>query len=899
MNADLREEVLRHLAEFKFAKEENGWLRKGECPSCHKKELYTKAEHPWVLRCGRLAKCGAEWHVKDLYPELFQDWSKRTHEQQKTNPNAAAEAYLSQARGFDLARIAGWYRQESHYDGRADNGRGAGSATVRFTVGDGFWERLIDRPARFGKKKAVFKPGMHYQGTWWQPPGLQLAGVHRLWLVEGIFDAIALQHHDMPAVALLSCNNYPGQALTELRKAHAERGTECVLVWALDSDAAGAGYVRKWVAKARQEGWTCEAAQIPQTSKSKVDWNDLHQRERLGEKHLAEYLHHGALLIAASASEKGLLIYRHSGGKRTEFPFDHDNRLYWFKLDLDAFNRALQALEKEGRHDSDEEMRDEALKQAHVIRPIANCLPRPLYYQANLITDEAWYYFSVSFPHDGKPVKNTFSAGALSAAAEFKKRLLSIAPGAVFSGTSSMLERMMEEGLYNIHRVETIDFIGYAKEHGAYLLGDVAARDGKLYEINAEDFFDFGKLSLKSLNQSVQLSINRDQASYRDTWFPLLWRCFGAKGLAALAYWLGALFAEQIRAAQKSFPFLEIVGEAGAGKSTLIEFLWKLLGRADYEGFDPSKSSLAARARNFAQVANLPVVLIESDREKLGSDKGGPHVKSFDWDELKTAFNGRSVRARGMATGGNETYEPPFRGAIVISQNNEVQASEPILQRIVHLTFDRAGQTPKTREAALALEQMPLADVSGFILRAALREAEILKLIAERTPAHEAALQARPGVKSTRIAKNHGQIAALADALRLVTPITDEQHEALVDQIYAMAEERQQAINADHPIVSEFWETFEFLDEGNYPLNHSRSPDAQIALNLNHFIQGCREKGQAAPAVADLKKLLRTSKRYPFVECRVVNSGLKAENQTNASTSLWCWVFDRKSAKRS
>ncbi len=897
MNPDLREDVLRHLAEFKF-KEEAGWLRKGECPSCHKKELYTKAEHPWVLRCGRLAKCGAEWHVKDLYPELFQDWSKRTHVEQATNPNAAADAYLAQARGFDLAPIKGWYRQESHYDAQADNGRGAGSATVRFPLGDGFWERLIDRPARFGKKKAVFKPGMHYQGTWWQPPGLALADMYRLWLVEGIFDVIALRHHGIDAVALMSCNNYPADALAELRRAHAERGTECVLVWALDSDQAGASYLRKWVSRARQEGWTCGAAQIPQTGKAKVDWNDLHLRERLTDKHLPDYLHHGALLIAASASEKGLLMYRHGGGKRTEFAFDHDNRLFWFKLDIDAFNRALQALEKEGRHDSDERMRDEALKQAHVIRPIANCLPRPLYYQANLITDESWYYFSVSFPHDGKPVKNTFSAGALSAAAEFKKRLLSIAPGAVFSGTSQMLERMMEEQLYNIHRVETIDFVGYAKEHGCYLLGDVAVREGKLVEINGEDFFDFGKLSLKSLSHSAQLSINRDLADYRETWFPLLWRCFGAKGLAALAFWLGTLFAEQIRSTQKSFPFLEIVGEAGAGKSTLIEFLWKLMGRADYEGFDPSKSSLAARARNFAQVANLPVVLIESDREKLGSDKG-PHVKSFDWDELKTAYNGRSVRARGMATGGNETYEPPFRGAIVISQNNEVNASEPILQRIVHLTFDRSGQTPKTRESALALEHMPLAQVSGFILRAAMREAEILKVLAERTPLHEAELLKRPGVKSTRIAKNHGQLAALADALRLVTPMTDEQHEALIEQVAVMAEQRQQAINSDHPIVSEFWETFEFLDEGNYPLNHSRRPDEEIAVNLNHFIQGCRERGQAAPSLADLKKLLRTSKRYAFIDSRVVNSGLKADNQLNASTSLWCWVFDRKGAKRS
>ncbi|MCP5904682.1 ATP-binding protein, partial [Klebsiella pneumoniae] len=80
------------------------------------------------------------------------------------------------------------------------------------------------------------------------------------------------------------------------------------------------------------------------------------------------------------------------------------------------------------------------------------------------------------------------------------------------------------------------------------------------------------------------------------------------------AFWLGALFAEQIRAVQKSYPFLEVVGEPGSGKSTLLEFLWRLSGRPDYEGFDPSKSTPVARARNFAQVGNLPVCLIEGDR---------------------------------------------------------------------------------------------------------------------------------------------------------------------------------------------------------------------------------------------------------------------------------------------
>lgn len=184
----------------------------------------------------------------------------------------------------------------------------------------------------------------------------------------------------------------------------------------------------------------------------------------------------------------------------------------------------------------------------------------------------------------------------------------------------------------------------------------------------------------------------------------------------------------------------------------------------------------AVRGSHGSGLANLPVVLIESDRER--GEGAGAHVKSFDWDELKTAYNGHSVRARGMATGGNETYEPPFRGAIVISQNNPVAASDAIMQRICHILFDRSGQTPKTREAAMKLEAFPIEQVSGFILRCAKLEDLILATVIERTTVYEAELLSQGYVKSTRLAKNHAQILALADALAMVLHLDAERHEA-------------------------------------------------------------------------------------------------------------------------
>jgi hypothetical protein len=885
MRPELHADISRRLiADFGF-KTKGQWLQEGRCPDCNKREMYAKAESPWILRCGRLSRCGTEIAVKDIYRDLFESWSDR-YIATEANPFAAAEAYLQYSRGFDLKRLRGTFSQE-HYHNRELN---LGSATVRFTLECGsWWERIIDRPERFGKRKANFAYGKPYHGHWWQLPDTA-ADAGEIWLTEGIFDTIALEQNGIASRALLSSNNYPEHALAKLRSDRAAVGADRpLLIWALDGDASGRSFTRKWIERARTEGWDCKAAQIPQTGRAKLDWNDAHQRGKLGEKDLELYLYEGALLTAESANAKALLMYKRK--ERREFHFGFDNRLFWFRFDEARYGKAKEALEAKDAGLTEAQIRDEALKESGSVTEIANCYPTALYYQANALTDESWYYYRINFPHKGKPLKNTFTAGQLSSGSEFKKRLLGIAPGAVYTGSTQQLDRIFKESLFSIKTVETIDYVGYSREHGCYVFGDqLAMKDGQLCEVNEEDFFEFGKLSIKTLNQSVALQINADRNAYRTDWLEMIWECFGANGIVALAFWFGTLFAEQIRSQQKSYPFLEVVGEAGSGKSTLVEFLWKLFGRRDYEGFDPSKATLAARARNFAQVSNLPVVLIESER-----DSDTAKQRTFDWDELKTAYNGRSVRSTGVKNSGNETREPPFRGAIVISQNAAVTASDAILQRIVHLHFDKSTHTAVTKQLAENLERMPVETVSGFILAATKREAKVLEIMAENRARYENQLIAEPEIKSVRIAKNHAQLMAMVDALRHVIKLSDLQHSATHAQLVRMAIERQQAINADHPIVARFWELFEHVDalnatgpsEHDTSINHSRDPDL-IAINLVEFEERCARRGLRLPVdMTDLKKHLRTSRLRRFVDVKTVNSKV-------INSSKKCWVFQRE-----
>lgn len=894
MNHDLLNDVRRRLDEFEF-KQQGDWLRKGRCPSCAKRELYTHADSPWVLRCGRLNNCNYEIHVKELYSDLFEHWSTR-YPATPENPRAAADAYLSSNRGFDLARIAGCYAQEAFHDSKTKQG----SATVRFNVGDTWWERLIDQPGRFGKDKARFKFGGRYAGEWFVPPNVDLTSADKVWLVEGIFDAIALMHHGIAAVALMACNNYPAKALAELKQIRS--AGHPVLVWALDGDPAGRSHIKKWFARAEKDGWLCQAAVIPQTRNKKYDWNDLHLLDRsqtdeklqhLSEEGLKNYLHHGALLTARTATEKALLMYTFDN-RRTEFDFEFGRRLYWFSMDVSKYQKAMDRISDEESGLSPEKLRELALAESGGIRPIANCNPYPLYYQANTITDESWYYFRVEFPHDGQAIKNTFTSSQLSASTEFKKRLLSIAPGAMYTGSNMMLERTLERQLYNIKRVDTLDYIGYSSAHQCYVFDGLAVHGGKIHKLNDEDFFDIGRLSIKSLMAaSLKLEINDNASDYDKSWIQTVWQAFGAQGFVAVAAWAGSLFAEQIRAAQKSFPFIEIIGEPGSGKSTLIEFMWRLFGRI-HEGTDPASATAAGRGRTFLQVSNLPVVLIESDRGEPGDTKR--HGRTFDWQEIKTLYNGRGIRSRGRATGGNETYEPPFRGSLVISQNYPVMADRAVLERIVHFNIDKSGHTSKTWEAAKKLEQIPMEHLSGFILAATTREAQIVETIKAKVPEYTKQLIQHPEITHARIAQNHAQILALVDALQAVLPMNEQQYELVQAEIISMAIERVQAIDADHPVVNEFWDMYHYLngDEDRPRLDHSRN-DTEIAINLNHFIQVAMDHKQQVPPLSELKIRLKESKRHRYVTQKVVNSAIPSADLGNRSSgSQRCWIFSKE-----
>ncbi|MBG6118793.1 hypothetical protein IWY39_002597 [Sphingobium sp. JAI105] len=867
----LEADILKSLNDrFRFKKTKGDWLQEGICPDCKKPELFCSAKDPKIVRCGRQERCGWEDSVRNLFPDLFENWSRR-FPATDANPNAAADAYLSHERGFDLQHLRGAYTQETYAEGNQS------AATVRFPIGPTYWERIIDRPGRFGKK-AHFQRGGKPGGHCWMPPRRSIedyAQADSIWICEGIFNAIALdQGAGQLAVSAMSCNYWPEHFLDQVKEAlrTLKRATRPELVFAFDPGGAGVKWARKFVDRAHVEGWQATAAQVrPDGEGTTLDWNDLllrHQQWKddpelapLGPAKIEEYLWNGAVTIAKTPREKAKLIYERT--KLASFDFRHGNRLWWCRVTY-----------------------DEDQTRNLLVDEIANCAFRMLYRERDEVADETNYFLQVDFP-DQPTVKARFTAAACSNSAEFKKRMMAFA--GMWSGTGDQLDRLIRNQTRKLKVVEPIPFTGYSAPHRAWLFGDFAVREGRVERINTENYFDFGKQAVKLRSPEKLLDIHYDPDQIKFDWVDDIWTAFGPKGLITLSFFVMSFFAVQIRERNKSLGFLELTGPPGSGKSTLIEFCWKLAGRAGYEGFDPNKGTTAFIARSFLKVSNLPVGLMESgrDEEKRSGNR------QFDPNELLILYGGRSPRGLGQKSGGYETTEPPFLGSIYLMQNERIDAHPAVLERLMSMAIDKSRWSETTRDAAIRLEQWPIEDVSGTIVHVVRSEAKFLPFFFERFTHHDRDMPKRvPGLVNSRPIKTHSQLAAAVEALpRLFPTIRPEWTAETLQMVDAMALDRQNSCGGDHPLVSRFWEQVDYLLDrertddhaSGKSLNQHRDPNL-IAIRLVDYEARCRNAGLQPPEMDKLRKLLRGSKSRKFVATKPVNNPVEHV--------VHCWVFD-------
>lgn len=784
------------------------------------------------------------------------------------NPNATADAFMTKVRGFNLDIVKDMYDQHrlKHRD------KNEFATTVRFKLPNGStWERLIDehKIKTFEKKAHFFKS---FKNSGWIPPGQSIEENDIVYITEGIFKSLAFHHLKMKTIAAMTSNNCPFDIINE------NKGKGVIWVLASDFDNAG----KKSAAKYKEEIETLgEIAYVAFPESVRLDWDDLFREKRLDQEYLNDSLWRGRYFLCENHREKAFWYWAKFG--KGHHIYENKNALWKYENNRkNDLYELRQQVEECWKIESADEYKDHmsSFFGNVIIELISNCVPDFLYIEKDALTDEQFYYFNVKHAHNHVEQKIQVEGAVLESPSPFKKALLNKTAGGMFSGQAADLEKLKEKWFkYTPRTVSSIPFVGYHKETNCYVFPEFGFFKGKYFPVNDDGFFEYNKQSIKCGLRSIDIHYTE---KLQLNWFDDYFEAFSFSGVMLMSWWLGGFFAEQIRKIQKSYPFFELTGDQGAGKSTQIEFMWRASGRSGYEGFDPSKSTPAGRARNFQQVSNLPVVLLEGDRN--GDSKRN---LGFDFDELKTAYNGRGIRSMGVKRRGSETEEPPFRGACLISQNAEVDGSEALLSRIVHAHCTRFHHNEKTRLTARKLEGMNVDDLSGFLVTALKNEEKLLADYLIKFAEIEKEFAERAEGIQSRLIKNHAQIAAWVYQLPTIFGKIDDYFcDEVKEFIWERCQVRQTRVGGDHPLVTEFWETFDYLltrGSEHAKLNHSVDQNI-IALNFNEFVTACTYYGQNKYNISELKQLLKNGRNREFLERKTIHS---AVNQKKVN----CWTF--------
>ena len=861
--------------QFNF-KKSNSMLRHGVCPNCNEREAFINLEKPHVIKCGRLNNCGWSATVREIFPDIFENLSAR-YKATETNPNATADAFMSKIRGFDLAKISGMYTQANV----KHKNKSEYYPAVKIIISKScYWTRVIDA-ADVRKNGAKSKIIGNYKGFGWYPENMQFNEGDEIWITEGIFKSMAFMHVGMKSISGLSAHNLP----IEIIKQHKNKNITWIV--AQDNDKAGCDFSKKFKKYIEDIGERVVVA-FPAVGE---DWDDVYRAGNLNSQYLSDSYFRGFYHMAETYQKKAFFAYHKY--KNTYSIIDFRNALYRFKVDPKKLAEANEATTMIKQYPCPE--RGWLLPQCEIdtlyanfnseseIRKICPCKPQFLYIEKDIITNERTNTFFVEFANQTPSMLLTADGTIYKSADNFSQGLLKHTGFAPFVGNNVDLAILHERWFARkIKFVQGVPFTGYEPKTQIYVFPEFAYNNGQYQKINKHGFFSYGRTSVKCNLKGFHF---RKADEFNGDWINDYYDAFHYNGMVLLAWWLGTLFAEQIRKKQDSWPFLEYTGEPGAGKSTQLRFMWRCLGIEGYEGFDPNKTTMAGRSRQMTQGSNLPVVLLEADRH----DGGRKSMRGFDFSELKNLYNGGVIRTTGVKTGGSEVKTSEFRGGIVISQNAEVDGEMAVLERIVHCHCTKEHFNENNAQKACNLRDMNGTDLGGFLHQALRNERQLLHgYFREYERIYK---KYENSVPNWRIVHNHAQITAWLYQLPKIfgNRLSAEQLQKVEDFIWSRANSRLERVSGEHPAVQQFWEVYDYLNvrmvdnTRHYCLDHSRD-EKVIAINMPNFQQIAADARQNIASTAELLPLLKNNKTHKCQGVKVITSAL-------LNKQVKCWIF--------
>lgn len=875
---DIRQALITDSA-FEF-KQVGEILQQGICPNCGERECFVSLDKPFRVSCNRANNCQWSGTPRELYPNIFENLSER-YPATKDNPKATADAFIRDIRGFDLKKVGSMYFQ----DNAKNKDKNEYYPAVKVIISQScYWLRLInaDDVRRNGAKSKIIGG---YKGFGWVPPGMSFDHGDEIWITEGIFKSMAFLHIGKKSISGLSASNLPREIIA------ANRGKKITWIIAQDADNAGQNAAIKFKQEIEKMR---ENVRVAFPAHADEDWDDVYRAGYLNDNYLQDSFYRGFFFIAPSAMAKA--FFHHCRYQSIHHVFDHNFSLWRYKVDQSkAGDNKFKYPDTEKQWDIPERKINEFMtifSNYCEIKEICPCKPQFLYIEQDILTGERTNTFYVEFANQ-TPSMLLSSDGTLYRSPDnFSNAMLRHTGFAPFTGTPGDLAALHREWFRTrVKFVRGIPFVGYEASTKIYIFPEFAYHGGQMQKVNEHGFVSFGRNSVKCNLAGINFRKVVDE--FNGDWINDFYDAFHLNGMVLLAWWLGNLFAEQIRMRQDSWSFLEYTGTPGSGKSTQIKFLWRMMGVDNYEGFDPNKTTAAGRARQMAQISNFPVVLMEGDRAEEDRRR---NMRAFDFNELKDMFNyGAPVRTMGVKNGGNETLKLIFRGGILITQNAEVKAHPAVLSRIVHCHCTQEHFNKSNAKQADRLKQLSSKELGGFLHAVLRNERKLLDGFYRQYDKVMADFEKRNAnydVKEYRVRHCHAQVAAWVLMLPEIFPqLSRDKVNQVIEHLWNRAKHRQQRLSGDHPQLEQFWEVYEYLHTGmnggqEYErLNHSSDP-ALIAINLPHFQEMAAMAKQYLPSAMEITTLFRSSQRHRCL-------GLKAIRSAILNKTVKCWIFEK------
>lgn len=856
-------------------KHKNTYLNSSVCPECGNKSLWANAEKPVYIGCSD-HECDFSSPITEFLPDIYEDFCQR-FPQTDADSNATANAFFTVQKGYPLEKVAFLgFEQGSFSREYADKS----TATVRFFLNEErtlFWEHLIETvQIKHADGSTTLRTDNFSKGllkdAWWMPANQEIKESDRVFICNGILNAIAFIIHGFKAVALLN-SKFPDEAI----KPFLEKKITWVL--ALNNDSQGRKKVRDFHKKLNALNENSYAVFMSENTDKRhwheiaIDWKAvekiaelrdtvktntpeekaelirLEKRHPFSIRNLNIYRYFGSLELATSYEEKAFLMWAHrlensknSVNKPSYFCFGFNR--YTYEAEIEKLEFMKKYYEFTGASkieiseigtqeaerfniDIDDENQIKAFNTVAEIKPIATFEIDFLHFLQPESGLPGQYIFKLMLAN--KAPSELLAVSDLTKADMFKKACQNANVGANWMGSNGALDWLYNHWTrLNPPRVKSINYVGFHEDLNAYIFDTCAIYRGRLIQANEDGFFKIGRHSVKSTTQlKTPFKIS---SNFKSDWYHDFKTVYGIEGVTVLAWWTLTLFTRQINKKHKGIPYFALIGESGSGKTYLINFLWKLLGQeGESMAFNPSPPTTERGYVNWMlSFSGSPVTWNEVQNEESIDNAREMKRAKFDMNRIKQLYDQERLSAKSF--GGNMTHNvlgETFKAALLITQNPEIQGiSEAIITRIVQKVYNRnrKGYHTENEKIARRLYNRPLEDCSGFIFKALSQADAILNEFDKQLPealslfedeildfSHGVEMSIK--VKHPRIREGHAKILAMAHCLPLIIPeISEQDLLEIQEDLLSMAVKRQAAIEEDNHIIDAFWA---FFDERN------------------------------------------------------------------------------------